>query len=114
MLAPSLWIELGFATELLLKCHLATAGLNESQVKKYGHDLKRAFDKAVQTGLVLELVEDLRDLVMLLWNSHKDCSFRYMPDGKPFQSSKEVDRVLEVIGELERTLRPKITVPEVS
>jgi hypothetical protein len=30
MLAPSLWIELGFATELLLKCHLATAGLNES------------------------------------------------------------------------------------
>jgi hypothetical protein len=110
-LVTSLWIELGFATEILLKCHLATAGLNEKEIRSYGHDLEKAFDRALQTGLMLEKMQDLADLVRLLNPSHKGCHFRYMPAG-PLQGVAEVDRVLEVLKELAQTLWSKVTIPD--
>ena len=117
---------LGFAAEGYLKAYLAFDGVNEIQLKAIGHDLVKAYERALARGLPIQDLYQLRFVIETLSLPHRRNFYRYLPnnpDGSEkqfelvrpllaFESLKLLDRAVfpfllpEINRELERQGRP--------
>ena len=80
VLAPAFYLLIGFALELLLKAVCMQGGVSSSEVKTLGHDLHKAYLRAMQAGMLPEFMTPLGNLALALRDQHKKNVFRYTPD----------------------------------
>jgi hypothetical protein len=79
-LAPAFYLLIGFTLELLLKAVCMSGGASQAQLKSLGHDLHKAYTRAMQTGKVPHFMTPLGRLVLVLREQHRTHVFRYTPD----------------------------------
>ncbi len=74
---PAFYMLLCFSIELSLKAFLASRGLTEQELKRIGHELSTAFQKAVKLGLS-EHNPKFRTLLTQVSEAHRLHEFRYL------------------------------------
>lgn len=79
-LAPAFYLLTGFALELFLKAVCMRGGASSGELVALGHDLHKAYTRAMKTGMVPQVMTPLGSLVLALNDQHRTHVFRYTPD----------------------------------
>ena len=75
------------AAELFMKSFLALKGVNQKQLRSYGHELADLYDACEKLGLTIAFTNQrvLRQLIVMMKSGHTEYQFRY--SGKSFNTA---------------------------
>ncbi len=67
------------AAELFMKSFLALKGVNQRQLRSYGHELADLYDACEKLGLTIAVTNQwvLRQLIVMMKSGHTEYQFRY-------------------------------------
>jgi hypothetical protein len=71
----------GFAFELAFKAILRAAGQTDRELRRLSHDLRRAYDAAIETGFHPANRDSLERVVAKMQAPHANFLMRYIPVG---------------------------------
>ena len=105
---PAVYVNLCYALELSLKAYIFHRGETEKTLRIIGHDLVVALDTAKRLGYIPP-TDKLAELVLLLKDSHKDHSLRYLKD-ETIDLPEDHDFVIWIVDEHFKALAKQIPI----